>query len=335
MVRKWSVRKRVFKLALLLLLFAKCVDPVDRAAKQRIFSPEEPTKAKGAAAQHVPAHRLADDPALMERVFSMNSVEVWERIGPFRYTAEAAFEWTRKEKTVRLRETRELEQASISEFHLRTDNSRDHGLEYILVKGRIFARSKYHNYRERKGNRYQAEMLRDDVYGGIDTIQSLLNKRLALRKKPTFSVVVAGRKAYKYAFILDRKPSSANAPTLPKIQYPEGGPDPQTGLGIAFAQKREPRSVEGELLIDEETGVPLRMELTARLEVPDSETKAELVVLWKSELTTKKVITLKLPSSYLPDEGRPNAIAAALRRFGINRQEGTENSTEEADADSQ
>jgi hypothetical protein len=312
------------------------VDPVDRAAKQRIFSPEEPTKARGAAAQPVAADRLADDPALMERVFSMNSAEACERIGPFRYTAEAAFEWIRKEKTVRLRETRELKQATVSEFHLRTDNSRDYGLEYLSTQGRIFARSKYHRYREQKGNRYQAEMLRDDVFGGIRTIRSLLNKRLALQKNTTFSTVVAGRKAYNYVFVLDRKPNTTNAPTLPKIRYPEGGPDLQTRLGIAFAQKREPRSVEGELLVDEETGVPLRMELTARLEVPDSETKAELVVFWKSELTTKKAITLEPPPSYLPDEGRPNAIAAALRRFG-NRQENPEQdaSAEEADSDSQ
>src|SRR5438132_5159962 len=68
--------------ALLLVLFlVSCKRSEDQAAKQRIFSPEEPVGALAEAKESLDAGRLADDPRLSERVVRMPQAEAAARLG--------------------------------------------------------------------------------------------------------------------------------------------------------------------------------------------------------------------------------------------------------------
>ncbi|MGZ3481174.1 MAG: hypothetical protein ACXU81_12535, partial [Myxococcaceae bacterium] len=56
-----------------LVLLAACTDPVDRAAKERIFSPEDPPPSVSSAKETLDAQKLASDPKLAHRVVDMDA----------------------------------------------------------------------------------------------------------------------------------------------------------------------------------------------------------------------------------------------------------------------
>jgi hypothetical protein len=315
-----SMPRRALAAALSLAL-AGCVDSVDRAAKKRIFSPEEPPKAKRAAAEPIDARELARDAGLVYRVTTMSAAEAFERVGPFRYSASASFEWSLGRDKVKLSETRSLEQATGTDFALKTENDRDQGLEVVRVGPRTFAKGKYHKFRERKRDRGRADLLRDDVFGAMKSAQAILDNRLGVA--PDGEEPVRGRPARRYLFVLAKEPlreRSADDRGLPKVQFPAGGPDQPTKRRLDFRNLRSPKRVEGKLWVDAETGVPLKAELSAQVSTPgEDKDEALLVLKVKSELKPATDLVVAAPREFLPDEDRPNGIARTLDRFDVGR----------------
>ena len=78
----------------ILLIAASCANPVDKAAKKRIFSPEDPPKVVASASEKIDAAALADKPELAQRVLRMGAAEATERLGPHRFNAALSFTWT-------------------------------------------------------------------------------------------------------------------------------------------------------------------------------------------------------------------------------------------------
>src|SRR6185503_6564236 len=159
-----------------LALLAACSNPVDRAAKERIFSPEAPPAVVASAKESLDPQKLASDSKLAHRVVDMGSAEVTERIGPHRFSAEVAFTWTAGKDTVKLTETRLLESAAggvSGDFHARIENSRDQGLEVVRARGQVFARSKFGKYRLRLRDRGMAERTRDETAGPLRELDGL------------------------------------------------------------------------------------------------------------------------------------------------------------------
>jgi hypothetical protein len=110
---------------------------------------------------------------------------------------------------------------------------------------------------------------------------------------------------------------------LPPIKYPTGGPDQPTRRREDFVNLRAPRSVEGTVWIDVETGVALKSRLSAKVAAP-GEDKDEATLTLKIETEVKPVekVAVSAPDDFLPDQDRPNGIAAALERFEMQRSDG-------------
>lgn len=311
---------RVLLGALVLALWA-CTDPVDRAAKKRIFSPEEPAKARRAASEPIASQELARDSGLAFRVLTMSAAEAFERIGPYRYSASASFEWELGKDKVRLSETRALDQASESDFSLRTDNDRDQGLEIVRLGDQTFAKAKYRKFRERRRDRGRSELIREDAFGALKSAESMLNNRLGVA--PDGEESVNGRAAKRYLLVLTAQPlreRSTRDTHLPPVQFPSLGPDPSTKRRLDFDHFRSPRRADGRLWVDVDTGVPLKAELVAQVSAP-SEVKDEATLTLKirSELKPSSAITVQAPKDFLPDEDRPSGIARTLERFELGR----------------
>src|SRR5689334_10264216 len=85
-------RATAFLLALTVL---SCKRSEDQAAKQRIFSPEEPVGALAEAKEALDSTRLADDPKLAERVVRMRQAEVAARISAHKAQTRVQFAWFR------------------------------------------------------------------------------------------------------------------------------------------------------------------------------------------------------------------------------------------------
>ena len=88
---------KVTKLTAALALLAvagSCSDPVDKAAKKRIFSPEDPPKVVASSAEQLDPAKLGDQAPLARRVLRMGAAEATERLGPHRFTATVSLAWT-------------------------------------------------------------------------------------------------------------------------------------------------------------------------------------------------------------------------------------------------
>jgi hypothetical protein len=309
-----------------LLLLAACSNPVDRAAKERIFSPEDPPPVVASAKEALDPQKLGSDPKLAHRVLDMGPAEVTERLGPHRFSAEVSFTWTAAKDSVKLSETRLLESATggvAGDFHARLDNSRDQGLEVIRARGQVFARSKYGKYRLRLRDRGMAERTRDETAGALQELDGLFQGRVELALEGPTSV--EGRPAVRYTVKLGDAPAAAKGTrgeTPPAIAYARGGLDEDSARRQRFIDHREPRKLSGEVVVDAATAVVVRAHLDGTLAVPGDKgiAPAQLHVTLDERIKdVGKEIDLKPPEGHLPDADKPEGIADALDRFGIPR----------------
>ncbi|MCA2977818.1 MAG: hypothetical protein INH41_21900 [Myxococcaceae bacterium] len=319
---------RSLSLAALAVCFSGCPDPVDQAAKKRIFSSEDPPQAVAAAKETLPPEDVASSPAIARRVLGMSAAEATERLGPHAYLATVTWDWSAGARSVRLKETRELlaGPGGISgDFLARVSNSNDQGLEVIRVGGKVYARSTYGKdgagrFRERRRDRGIAERMRDEAFSAVRDFDQLFRGRLALSAKGTQTV--DGRVCWRYELSL--APPAAEAPrALPPLPAPAGGADETTLRRRAFFELREPKTLQGEVLVDAETSVVVKASMNGRIGVASDAGDAELRVALEAALSNVgRSPTLEVPPDFLPDEDKPQGIAAALKRFGIERGDG-------------
>jgi len=308
-----------------LALLAACSDPVDRAAKERIFSPEAPPAVVSSAKESLDSQKLASDPKLAHRVLDMGSAEVTERIGPHRFSAEVAFTWTAGKDTVKLTETRLLESAAggvSGDFHARIENNRDQGLEVVRAKGQVFARSKFGKYRLRLRDRGMAERTREETAGALRELDGLFQGRLVLALEGPTSV--EGRSAFRYTVKLADAPGGkpTRGETPPAVAYARGGLDEDSARRQRFIDQRQPKKLTGEVVVDATTAVILRAHLDGIVAVPGDRgiAPAQLhVVLDERVKDVGKPVAVQAPEGHLPDADKPEGIADALDRFGIPR----------------
>lgn len=314
------------RLAVIALFAAACTDPVDKAAKQRIFSPEDPPQAVAAASQKLPPEDVADNPAIARRVLGMGAAEATERIGPHHYAATITWEWTSAGKNVRLKETRDLLSGPggmSGDFLARLSNSNEQGLEVVRVGGKVFARSTYGKdgagkFRHRARDRGIAERMREEAFGAVRDFDQLFRGRLKLTANGTSTI--EGRTAWKYTVSLADVPVETSTSKLPPVAVPKGGVDDTTKRRQVFFDQRTPRTLQGEVHVDLATSVVLKARLDGRIGVKAQDGEAELRLTLDSSMnnigTDPKVAQ---PKEFIPDEDKPDGVAAALSRFGIER----------------
>ena len=317
------LKKSAFTLALALAA-AGCSDPVDKAAKARIFSPEDPPKVVASAKQKLPPEDVASNPQVARRILGMDAAEVTERVGPHRFQSAVSYEWTTAgANPVKLTETRTFRAGPggvSGDFHGVLENSRDQGLEVMRVGGQVFARNRYGPFRQRLRDRGMAERTRTELTGAIRDFDSLFQGRIKLT--PEGTVTHEGRTAWRYAVTLGPALEGANARPLPTLFEPKGGTDESTRRRANFFAHRVPRSLDGEVLVDATTSVVLKARLDGRLGVPSEKTPeaAELRMTLESTLSELgQDPKLQPPENFLPDADKPQGIADALDAFGIER----------------
>jgi hypothetical protein len=310
--------------ALVLVAAAACTDPVDKAAKARIFSPEDPPKVVASAAEKLPPEDVADNPRVARRILGMDASEVTERLGPHTYKAKIDFEWTTREAPpVRMTETRLLQAGPggvSGDFHGQVENNRELGLEVLRVGGKVYARSRYGTFRQRLRDRGMAERTRAELTGALRDMDALFQGRMLL--EPQGTVTYEGRTAWRYMVKLGQKADDSAPKHLPAMLAPKPGRDDTTQRRLAFFEHRVPKSLEGEVLVDAATSVVLKARLDGHLMVPADKTPeaAELRMALESALTEiGQDPKLQPPEKFLPDEDKPQGIADALDRFGVPR----------------
>ena len=300
-----------------LAILSACPSPEDQEAKARIFSPEEPKAEAAAAAEPVDASALARDAVLGHRVLTMSAEEAFRRMGSHRFKGEASFEWRLSDRKIALSETREVAIEAPDRFYVRNENDRDRGHELMRLGRESYVRIKYLPWRQRVREQKPALDDLNNNYGLLKSAVQMLRNRVMLIEDGHDEL--EGRPAERYTLALSKEPFLPVKPAgLPAPIYPEGGPSPDTQARLDFQMLGTPQSLEGRVWIDAKTGVPLKSELWGSISVLTKE-KDALVQLKISHVLSDigTLAPLKAPEEFLPAEDRPNAIAAALKRFGM------------------
>jgi hypothetical protein len=305
---------------------AACSTRDNREAKRRVFSPEpQPTVAQKLASEKIDAAALGKDPDHVRRVVRMDAGEATERLGPFRYQATVAFDWTMGNETERLTEEHLLVSGKHGDFHARIINDQEQGMELIRFADTVYGRSRAREllkgaagYRVRRLDRGHADETRDEAFGALRTFYDMINGRLGLGS-PTETENLS-RPAKRYSVSLSDKALPEPEPDLPPIQYPKEGATEGTRRRLQFTDHRQPRSVSGEIWFDADTGVPVKSDLTAEITAPGEKgQEAHLVLNVKTAIVALgDSVTVTPPKNPLPDETRPSGVAAALARFGLS-----------------
>lgn len=312
----------------LLPLSLACTNPENRAAKERIFSPEDPPKVLLAARETLEADRLHESRPLLDRILAISAQEAVARLGPHRQRAEVRFSWKTGKRRTALREERFVALGRDGDFHVRIENDEDQGMEWVRHGGISYVRSRYAPFRERRRDRGASEHILADAYASLADMARV--SQGALRLSSPQKAEVAGRNALRYAVDLG-SPYRADTADLPPLQLPKDGPDEDTRLRLLAAQESVPRSLSGHLVVDEETGVPLEAKLrgTSSLQVEGEE---ESTLEWSLELHVENIGRdpgVKVPE-HLEDAPRPPGVVATLRAYGLDpRNQNTEKTTEE------
>lgn len=301
-----------------------CTDKGEKPAKRRIFSPEDPPKVVASALEKLEADKLDSNPTSARRVLQMGAAETTERIGPYQFKASTRFHWTAGSKAIQLSENRVLIAGPggvNGDFQGQIENSEDQGLEVVRVGSAVYARNRYGKFRQRQRDRGMAEREREEIFGALRGYDALFLGRLKLTSNG--ATKYHGRPAWKYTVGLAPESNRIEqVGQLPPMPFPKGGMDPSTARRSAFWDERQPKSLKGEITVDEKTAVVLQARLDGRLIVPPARGNpgAELQLALDSALADIGVDpALKPPKDSLPDADKPLGIAAALDRFGIHR----------------
>jgi hypothetical protein len=307
----------------ILLVVLSCRRTEDQAAKQRIFSPEEPVGVTAEAREPLDARRLADDGKLAERVLHMPQAEIEQRLGPHRAQTRVQFAWFRGPglpdggSEVSLAEETSLAQGPGGDFMVRLSNDHNQGFELMWFKGEAFVKSLYGPFRKRRTDRTDVGRIREQAVAALPTFDRLAR---GLKLKLAGESVADGRKVVRYTVTgWGARTAQKEARDLPPVQYPGNSTDPDTARRLELWDKEEPSSVSGTVLVDAETGAPIACDLQGRFKVAGSSKAGPAAELsLHAVLVTQAVGAdpgLKAPK-WEPEPSTPHAVKDPLRFLG-------------------
>jgi hypothetical protein len=285
-----------------------CTDAADKAAKARVFSPEEPAEELLRAREPIAVDRLAQDPAVLARVVAMDRMEATRRLGAHRALTTVRFTTRRGDRAVGLSERHELATDASGQFRAVSTNDQDTGLEVVFAGGRAYVKSRYGPFRTRRMDRAEHDAWRNRATPALGTLAALAAGRLTVSAPEP---VPGARAAHRFKLGLgEARGAPAAAKSLPPPQYgthkapgdekPRPGPDPDTALRLAFAEKRQVTLLEGDLVVDDATGVVLASKGKMRLSVPGEGEAAALELDYAFEVTPDASVSVEAPSEVAP-----------------------------------
>jgi len=272
--------------------------------------------------------RAAFDPARPEGSLLLDADEAARRIGSFEWTAGVEWSVTRQGSAERVRavERHRLVQSATGEFsvELEVDPGLGEGSQTgrdVIWAGKLtYARGRWAPWRERPTDHGRdARRYRGESFGLFADLLSLFGPRLSIA--PAGEATVLGRAARRYVLSLAADLPEAAQPPETRV-FAQGGPDPDTKVRLAFLDGAQAVSVKGDVLLDAQTGVPLRVFLDAAFGVK-ADPRARIQVALRAQVKSlgAGVPAVAAPKEALPDERKPRGIADALERAGLKKKD--------------
>jgi hypothetical protein len=182
-----------------------------------------------------------------------------------------------------------------------------------------YARALPAPFRERPTDRGRdARRFREDSFGLARSVAALCGPRLLLEASGRDALL--GREGLRYQLSLGPEGAKGAAAPAPGFQ----ASDPATALRQGFLRGAAPTAVRGELLVDAQTGAPLRVRLEATFAAPagtDAQPGPAVSVVVASQVKALggEVKAVAAPSAALPDERKPAGPSPALEAAGLKK----------------
>jgi hypothetical protein len=311
------------RFVLVLFLLVACKRSEDEAARERIFSPEQPVGAAAEAREPLDARKLDSDPKVAQRVLHMTQAEIGDRLGPHKSQQRVQFAWFRGPglpdggSEVSLSEETTLLDGASGDFSVRQVNDHNQGLELVWKGGEVYVKSLYGPFHKRRTDRTDVNRIREQALSGLSTFDRLAR---GLKLKAAGETTAEGRRVLKYQVAgWGARAGEKEKSDLPPVVYPDGKPDPDTSRRLELWQEEQPTQVSGTILVDAETGVPVGCDLEGQFKVAasaKSQPAAELSV--HSVLVTSSIGRdpgIKTPQAE-PEPSVPHAVKDPLRFLG-------------------
>jgi hypothetical protein len=304
--------------ALALAALLACSRGQDEEGRSRVFASE----AGSGPESEVP---LDGSP---EASLALGPDEVARRIGSFEWTAAVEWSFSRPgdpPARVHALERHRVRQSATGEFEVESEidpglgEGSLSGRTVIFVGGTTYARSRYApfgRFRERPSDRGRdARRTRDESFGVLSDLARLYGPALAIA--PEGEATVLGRAGRKYRLAL-AKQAAPPAPSADGRVFPGGEPDADTRRRLAFLEGPLPLAADGELVLDAETGIPLRARLRGAFGVTGDRTaRAQVEVVAQVRALGAAVGAVVAPQGALPDARKPPGVSGALEAAGL------------------
>ncbi len=307
-----------------LVAFLACSGRREEGAREKAFS------ALGAA-RRTPA----PDAGRPLDALRASADEAAARAGSFAW--EALVNWSVTKQgaaAVRATEHHRLRQLATGEFEVSTDldpgtgAGSETGKQILFAKGMTYARGRWAPFRERPTDRGRdARRYRDESFRLAADLAALYGP--ALSAEPSGEVTFLGRRARRYVLSLS---GAAPREAPPPAGLPDGGYDADTKRRVEFLQGRVPVALEGELLLDAETALPLSVTMKGAFsEKADPQLRAEVDLAAQVKALGAEVPGVVPPSGALADDRKPKGVARALEAAGLRKPSAGEEPEEDED----
>jgi hypothetical protein len=278
------------------------------------------------------------DPEKPDRSLAMDADEAARRIGAFEWTVGVEWSVARQGSSERVRavERHRLVQAVLGDFLVESEidpglgEGSQTGRDVIWIGSMTYARGRWAPWRERPTDHGRdAKRFRAESFNAAADVAALLGPKLSIA--PAGDASLLGRRALRYAIALAGDVPEP-APAQETRTFPQGGPDADTKVRLAFLDGAQPVSAKGELLLDAQTGVPLQLALDAAFGVKaDPRARIQLALRAQVKELGAGVPSVSAPKDFLPDERKPRGVADALERAGLKKKTEAESKGEPGD----
>lgn len=199
-------------------------------------------------------HLLAGSKKALLKSANLKAADATAILKGFNYTAKAKYVFKKGDKTLTLNEQVKLKQAANGSFHLTLTNNRQKGYEVIWTDKTLYQKMRHRPYRVVSKNIDDAHRWQQRAIGRWRSIVGIFGPYLALTQGGGTNL--SGRSVYKYQIALTKEIQE-----MPKQK--EGtawaGKVPDATRGAAAKKPRIPMSARGQLWVDQESGLPLKV----------------------------------------------------------------------------
>jgi len=296
---------------LVAVLLAACQNPEDRAAKQRVFSPPPPDPVLERAKEAVDLSKLPVDDAYRLRVLGMLFPEVRARAGAGLFEVKEVLDVVRAGGNIHMEETGRIRFNARGEMDVELRTGPVEAMQLIFANEVLYLRNRSGSWRASRDPADERHYWSDQTYAALRTTTEMFNPVMELKQKGPETV--DGRKGVAFDVSFKGAPKDPGVLGDPEdggvgARLPDGGALFRAAQDRRRAYKgAEPQALKGVLVLDEQTGVPLKVDLTAVMKLPGRKTTdvSTMTIVLQSTITqVGKQVAIEPPGQAVEEISR-------------------------------